>query len=119
MATYCYRCNKCKSGKIIEVIHSMDFVGNEKDLPSDILKKITCIYHGLKSRVPQEPQLAGSSGGEMKSTSILLNEKQKQRKLRSRTQFKNEVLPTLQAGEKRHFENKLKNIKKQDHEKMK
>jgi hypothetical protein len=118
MATYIYQCLQCKRSKAIEVQHGMDFVGKEKGLPQDILTKITCKIHGLKSRVPQLPQFAGASGGQFKSEKTLLSEKQQQRKLRSRTQFKNEVLPTLKGGEKRHFEKKLKNIKSQDHEKM-
>lgn len=98
----------------------MKFVGNERELPWDILEKITCSKHGLKSRIPQEPQLAGSSGGTFKTEHELVLDKQKQRKLRSRHQFINDELPKLKGtpGEKRHFKNKYKNLDRKDHEKL-
>jgi hypothetical protein len=118
MPTYVHSCTKCSSNT--EIFYSMDFVGKEEGLPKDILKQITCKKHGLMPRVPQEPHLAGSSNGTFKSEKELLNEKQSQRKLRSKIHFKNEVLPTIKGTplEKRHFKNKLKNLPKKDHEKM-
>lgn len=120
MPTYIHACNKCTSQ--VEVFYLMEFVGKEKELPTNILKQITCNKHGLMGRVPQLPYLAGSSNGTFKSEAQLLSEKQQQRKLRSRIHFKNEILPKskkLGPGEKRHFEKKLKDIPKKDHEKIK
>ena len=120
MPIYIYQCNKCKKDKPIEVEHAMRFVGQETGLHWTTLEKITCSKHGLKSRIPQEPHLAGSSGGTFKTEHELVLEKQKQRKLRSRIQFKNDELHKLKGtpGEKRHFEKKFKNLPKKDHEKM-
>ena len=117
---YVYKCFKCQRAKEIEVQHEMRFVGKEEDLPSEILKQITCPKHGLRERVPQEPHLAGSSGGTFKNEHDLVLEKQKQRKLRSRHQFINEELPKLKGGPgvKRHFKNKYKDFDKKNHEKM-
>lgn len=120
MATYVYRCNRCSNAKSIEIQHEMKFVGKENELPWIILQQITCSKHGLKSRIPQEPQLAGSSGGTFKTEHELVLDKQKQRKARSRMQFINDELPKLKGGlgEKRHFEKKFKGAEKKDHEKM-
>lgn len=116
MPTYCYSDGK----KTIEVIHEMRFVGNEKELPKEILKQITRKDGTLMERVPQIPILKGSSQGTFKTEKQLLSEKQAQRKLRSKIHFKNEELPKLRGtpGEKRHFANKLKNLPKTDHEKL-
>lgn len=121
MPIYVYSCTKCNK-KPIEVEHSMKFVGEENKLPKDILKKITCAKHKtLMSRVPQEPQLAGAAQGQFQTEKQLLAQKQKQKKIRSRIHFKNDVLKTLPLGpgEKRHFDKKLKHLPNKDHEKMK
>ena len=121
MILYVYRCNRCSNAKSTEVWHDMKFVGAENSLPWNILAKITCSKHGLKSRVPQEPQLAGSSGGTFKTEHELVVEKQAQRKIRAKHQFINEELPKLKGGvgEKRHFKKKYKDVAYKDHEKMK
>lgn len=117
MPIYQYAC-PCKK-KPIEVEHSMSFIGNELKLPGDVLKKIKCEKHGIMQRIPFLPNLAGSSGGTFKSEKQLLKEKQQSRKLRSKIHFKNEVLPKLSGTDRMHFEKKLKNIPKKDHEKIK
>lgn len=119
MPTYVYQCLQCPNGKVIEHEHSMYYIGKEHELPMKQREAVTCKKHGLKTRIIQEPQLAGSSGGTFRKEKELLNDKQKSRKLRSKIHFKNEVLHTLDKGDQRHFSKKLKDLPKKDHEKMK
>lgn len=116
MPVYEYACEhkRCKQSK--EILHSYAEI---KEPSADTLQEMQCPKgHGCMTRVFSAPHLANMKGGVSVSESVLLQEKQKQRKIRSRLQFKNDVLPTLKAGEKRHFEKKLKHLKG-DHEKIK
>lgn len=115
MPTYCYQCSKCT--KAIEIFHSM----SEVDKPTEeTIEQTTCKKHGRMKRVPQLPQLMGSSEGTFKNEAQLRQEKKAQRKQRSRMHFKNEVLPHMKETPKilDHFKNKTKNLGKKDHEKM-
>lgn len=119
---YVYGCSKCR--RSVEVSHQMKFVGDEKSLPKEILKQISC-RHGIMKRVPQEVQLMGMSGGSSKTESELRKDKQIQRKKRSRLHFKNEVASTIADKDSReYFKRKIasdpvyKDLKG-DHEKIK
>jgi putative FmdB family regulatory protein len=114
MPIYDYECQTC--GHVAEVLHRISELTEPNE---ETLKEITCPIegHGIMQRLVSAPHLANMQGGVSVPEKVILNKKQQQRKKRSSTHFKNEVLPTLKAGEKRHFEKKLKNIKG-DHEKM-
>jgi len=130
MPCYLYKCPHCKT-KPVEVMHEMKFIGNEKDLPRDILEQIVCHTKICKAkeeqtgalwkRIPQEPQLMGSSEGTFLSEDQLRKKKQAQRKVRSKIHFKNEILPKMNetAKIKDHFKNSVKHLPNKDHEKMK
>lgn len=114
MPIYDYECNTC--GHVVEVLHRISELTEPN---SETLKEITCPVegHGVMQRLVSAPHLANMQGGVSVPEGKILADKQSQRKVRSRTHFKNEILPTLKAGEKRHFEKKLKKYKG-DHEKM-
>ena len=98
MPFYDYYCNKCET--TIELEHSM----NESD------KERYCECGNTLKRVYHVPTIKGMSGGSIRTEKELLKMKQKQRSDRSKLHFKKEVLPTLDQGEKRFFEKKLKHI---------
>lgn len=122
MPFYIYQCPAKKCRHTIELMHSM----SECDKPSDkTLLEITCPKHKTTmKRVPQDTQLMGMKGGTSVPENVLLKDKQKQRKLRSRLQFKNEELAKVKDPfSKRYFQKKystdpiLKSLKG-DHEKI-
>ncbi len=116
MPVYVYYCPHKKCNKTVETMHTMDQCDNPTP---EIIKETTCTKHNIRmQRQIFEPQLAGASGGQFKTEKQLLDAKQIQRKTRSRAQFKNEVLPTLESHERKHFDKKYKNTKKVDHTKI-
>lgn len=113
---YDYECPAC--GYVKEILHSY----NELENPSEETKKdLLCDCdedRPVMKRVITAPHLANMQGGVSVPESTLLAQKQEQRKTRSRAHFKNDVLPKLKGGERRHFENKFRGTKNVDHEKM-
>jgi len=118
MPTYCYFCPQC--GIEEEVQHSMDFIGREYDLPQEIVDKITCnkslcnspenpMRMQMFKRKIYEPQLKGMYGGSTYFGPEKTKQVQKERKKRSKDNFKKEVYPTLPKSEKKHFQKKWKN----------
>lgn len=98
----------------------MAFVGKEDDMPIDLRLRISCKHHGIMPRIPQVPILQGSVGGTFPSEEKLRNQKQIQRKHRSKTQFINDEMNKIKDPDaKRHFKKKYKGVKTKDHEKMK
>lgn len=130
MPQYQHKCLLCKAQ--CEIDYQMKFVGEEDKLPLCVKQKITCNKSTCKKknnktyninqfwpRVPYAVHVANMIGGTSVSEKDLLNQKQQQRKLRSRAHFKNEVLPTIKDPHaKKHFEKKYKGTKNIDHEKL-
>lgn len=64
MPVYIYYCSHCNKTK--EILHSMEFVGNEDDLPQEIKSEITC-EGKLWRRIPQDPNVKiGAFGADAK-----------------------------------------------------
>lgn len=134
MPVYQHKCTNCPAK--CELEYSMKYVGQENELPDDTIKQISCNRSSCKSRqrhkmsfhftqkiwprIPFASHIANVMGGVTVSESDLLKKKQDSRKARSRTHFKNEVLPTLSKQDQIAFKRsgKYDNIKG-DHEKMK
>lgn len=123
MPIYVYECQNC--GKCEDVLHSMAEIDNPSE---DTQKQISCCEHtcpfitednkeitpehGLPwKRLVTAANITNSSGGATVSNKTMLAKKQQERKLRSRKNFKAEVLPKMENGaDKQHFERKFKDL---------
>ncbi len=126
MSTYFHKCLYCKAKR--EVDYPMACVGDEQKIDTSVLISISCTQITCKKKVPPEPgsiwpripyatHIANQSEGTTVSEKDLLKRKQKQRKLRSRLHFKNDILHTLSKQDQRMFKGKYDHLKG-DHEKM-
>jgi predicted small metal-binding protein len=118
---YVYQCQRCKANA--EVLHEMKYVGEEEKMPQELKDKISCniktcqnkkcSFRGkIWQRVPQLPAIVSDG-------TVTLQQKQQQKKTRSRAHFQNEIMPKItDKASKRHFEKKFKGVKPKDHTKM-
>lgn len=117
MPTYIRKCPNCD--KKVEVVHGMGFIGNEKELPEDTLKFITCdISHcdknsGCLFKVcpPSNFHILGSRGGSVLTGRDKINAVKKERKRRSSDHFQREILPNLDKDVQAHHAKKGKKPK--------
>lgn len=123
MPIYLYECPNC--GKQEDVLHSMAEIDNPSE---EIQQQTSCCEHtcpfvteGNKKIIPEyglpwkklitTPHIANSLGGTTVSDKTMLAKKQQERKLRSRKNFKAEVLPKMEDGaDKQHFTKKFKDL---------
>jgi len=126
MPIYTYQCPNCKKEE--DISHSMDECdspseetqlktscnSNTCDLARSLDKDTEVIpEYGLQwKRVITAPTLLGMSSGSSGDPKASLKKKQRQRKIRSKRNFRDEVLPTLDETPKikKHFKDKLKDI---------
>ena len=118
MPQYKYFCpvQGCKSVRN-DIWHMM----SECDHPSEqLIKETTCKKHKIRmQRQIFEPVLQGAVGGTFPKESELLAEKQKQRKIRSKAHFVNDVMNKVSDRDsRRYFKKKYRGVKPPDHEKM-
>lgn len=133
MPTYVHKCSACPA--TAEATYPMSCVGAEEGIIGSLRATISCnpatcrhrarkrgepvpVPPGLWPRVPQVPQLAGSSGGTFKSEKQLAADKKVLAKKRSRLQFLNDEVPHLSQREQRKYRKKWAHLKG-DHEKIK
>lgn len=115
MPTYEYACPHEGCEMVKDVLHKYSELENPTQ---ETIDETTCPEHGVRMvRQISAPHVANSQGGVTVGEKTLLDQKQQQRKKRSRLHFKNDVLPTLKKSDQRYFKPKYKNISG-DHEKM-
>ena len=123
MPTYDYKCKAC--GKVVEVFHNI----SEIDNPSEAtIEKTSCPYdrdcipnlaEKIGMEIPTEndlrfehcissPVIMGTYGGSSLSGAEKRATIHKERKERSRKDFKENIYPTLPKQEKKHFDKKWK-----------
>lgn len=124
-----FKCNGC-GYKFYLQQYTITSTGKVKDkygialrCPNPVMKIIRPVcFGGFTFIDPKKgvPELMGTSGGTFKSEAELRKDKQKQRKIRAKHHFKNEVMPNHPDKDlKKHFEKKYKGTVFKDHEKMK
>ena len=115
MATYVHKCSEegCPHQEPVEIQYSMQYVGNEEELPEETKSQIRCKCHPEKfmPRVPQQVQVKGLYGGSSLSGVEKKAAIKKDRKARSNADFAKNVYPTLPESEKKHFRGRHKDMK--------